>query len=202
MRRLKLLILHFWSALSALRLRRSGVDLGLEPWILGMPDVKRSAGSTIRIGRNVSLFSKVWANPLRPQRPLALHTTQEGALIEIGDGAGISSSVLVSATAIRVGPRSLIGADCLIADTDFHGIPLGSGEPTRSAQITIGADVFIGTRCIVLKGVTIGDRSVIGAGAVVANSIPPDCVAGGNPARVIRQLATPAQDKKDSQERS
>lgn len=42
--------------------------------------------------------------------------------------------------------------------------------------------------CIVLKGVTIGARSIVAAGSVVATNIPPDCIAGGNPAKVIRFL--------------
>lgn len=188
MRRLKLFILSLWSALCAFRLKCKGVQIYGQPWILGMPDLKRVPGSKIRLGDGVSLFSKPWANPLRPQRPLALHTMAAGAEIEIGEKAGISSSVLVSAKAIRIGPRSYIGADCLIADSDFHGIPLSSDAPVRSAEIHIGADVFIGTRCIILKGVHIGDRAVIGAGSVVASSIPADCVVAGNPAKILRQL--------------
>ena len=49
-------------------------------------------------------------------------------------------------------------------------------------------DVFIGANCIVLKGVTVGARSIIAAGSVVTKSIPADCLAGGNPAKVIRSL--------------
>lgn len=51
----------------------------------------------------------------------------------------------------------------------------------------IGDDVFIGTNCIILKGVTIGARSIIAAGSVVTKSIPADCIAGGNPAKIIRR---------------
>jgi maltose O-acetyltransferase len=48
--------------------------------------------------------------------------------------------------------------------------------------------VLIGTNAIVLKGVSIGDNSVIGAGSVVTKSIPANCIAAGNPCRVIREL--------------
>ena len=54
--------------------------------------------------------------------------------------------------------------------------------------IVIEDDVMIGTRCIILKGVTIGARSVIAAGSIVTKSIPADCIAGGNPAKVIKTL--------------
>lgn len=56
----------------------------------------------------------------------------------------------------------------------------------KSSPITIEDNVLIGSRCIILKGVTIGARSVIGAGSVVTKSIPEDCIAVGNPARIIR----------------
>ena len=56
----------------------------------------------------------------------------------------------------------------------------------KTAPIVIEDDVLIGTRCIVLKGVTIGARSIIGSGSVVTKSIPADCIAAGNPCKVIR----------------
>lgn len=56
----------------------------------------------------------------------------------------------------------------------------------KTAPIVIEDDVLIGTRCIILKGVTIGARSVIGGGSVVTKSIPPDCIAAGNPCKVIK----------------
>ena len=62
-------------------------------------------------------------------------------------------------------------------------------ESARS--IRIGNDVWIGGGAVILPGVTIGDRSVVGAGSVVAHSVPADCVAVGNPARVVRTLGSP-----------
>ena len=58
----------------------------------------------------------------------------------------------------------------------------------QSAPVTIEDDVWIGTNCIILKGVTIGARSVIGAGSVVTKNIPADCIAAGNPCRVIGKI--------------
>ena len=62
-------------------------------------------------------------------------------------------------------------------------------ESARS--IRIGNDVWIGGGAVILPGVTIGDRSVVGAGSVVVHSVPADCVAVGNPARVVRTLGSP-----------
>lgn len=58
----------------------------------------------------------------------------------------------------------------------------------QSAPVTIGDDVWIGANCIILKGVTIGARSVIGAGSIVTRDIPSDCIAAGTPAKVIKSL--------------
>ena len=55
--------------------------------------------------------------------------------------------------------------------------------------MVIEDDAFIGMNCIILKGVTIGARSIVAAGSVVTKSIPADCVAGGNPAKVIKYLS-------------
>lgn len=63
-----------------------------------------------------------------------------------------------------------------------------SNEGTKSAPVVIEDDVWVGAHCIILKGVTIGARSIIGAGSVVTKSIPADCVAAGNPCKVIKLL--------------
>ncbi len=87
----------------------------------------------------------------------------------------------------------LIGSGCLITDTDSHPLHwedrlINDDSKTKSKPIVIEDNVFIGARSIVLKGVTIGFGSVIGAGSVVTQSIPPNVVACGNPARIIKQL--------------
>src|ERR1700736_2707693 len=126
-----------------------GVTLGRDPWILGFPDIKVAPGSTIVIGDGVSLFSAKWANPLRPARRLSLATLQKGASVVIGNEVGISSSVISCATSIRIGNRTLIGADCIIADTDFHSVPLRSANPPATKPISIGNDVFVGMKCLI-----------------------------------------------------
>jgi maltose O-acetyltransferase len=78
----------------------------------------------------------------------------------------------------------------LIMDSDHHEISpenrwLSSGE---IVPIIIGNNVWLGSRSIILKGVTIGDHSVVGAGAVVTKSVPPKTIVAGNPAKVVRDL--------------
>ena len=180
-----MLVLKILSGLAAQWIRLRGVRLGRRPWILGFPDVKLASGSTIEIGNSASLFSVRWANPLRPARRLSLVTLRNEASIIIGNDVGISSSVISCSSSIRIGDRTLIGADCIVTDTDFHSIPLSHDNPPRTQPVSIGSDVFVGTRCIILKGIEIGDGAVIGAGSVVTVNIPPNSVAAGNPARVI-----------------
>jgi acetyltransferase-like isoleucine patch superfamily enzyme len=85
----------------------------------------------------------------------------------------------------------LIGANCRIYDTDFHPVDFQerrSGARPKTAPVAIGNDVWLGAGATVLKGVTIGDRTVVAAGAVVVADLPSDVVAGGVPAKLIRTL--------------
>lgn len=66
--------------------------------------------------------------------------------------------------------------------------PVKETKTAKSSPVVIEDDVLIGAQCIVLKGVTIGARSIIAAGSVVTKSIPTDCIAGGNPCKVIKNI--------------
>lgn len=105
----------------------------------------------------------------------------------------MSSVVLWAHESITIGNHVKIGGNCILIDTDSHNMDylVRRGQYTDwgvSKPIVIEDDVFIGVNCIILKGVTIGARSIIAAGSVVTKSIPADCVAGGNPAKVIKSL--------------
>lgn len=80
-------------------------------------------------------------------------------------------------------------------DTDAHSVDFRVRrdintdiKEKHSSPVVIEDDVLIGVNSIILKGVTIGARSVIGAGSIVTKSIPADCIAAGNPAKVIKYL--------------
>ena len=89
---------------------------------------------------------------------------------------------------VTIGSQVAISWDVIFLESDYHSIGGGEGVPR---PIIIEDGVWIGTRCIILKGVTIGKNSVIGAGSVVTKSIPANSIAAGNPARVIRTIETP-----------
>lgn len=124
------------------------------------------------------------------------------ASIVIGNNTGISSACLWAKEKIIIGNNVKIGGDCILMDTDAHNLDytirnsneldsLGftiDSKTAKSSPIVIEDDVLIGTRCIILKGVTIGARTIIAAGSVVTKSIPSDCIAGGNPCKVIKYI--------------
>ncbi len=115
------------------------------------------------------------------------------SVIEIGDGAQLNNGAVVKSAGagIRIGPRALIGSQVWIYDSDFHELDprhRHDGSPA-TAPVDLGENVFIGDRVLILKGVTIGKDSVVGAGSVVTTSIPEGVIAAGNPARVIRKLS-------------
>ncbi len=186
---MRLLLLKLLTQLGRLWLTSRGVKIGGGGWVHGLPEVRLKKGSVVQIGDDVSLNSMSRFNPLAPSRRLSFITSTSGARIIIKDGAGISNSVLSCAQGITIGANTLIGAECMIVDSDFHGYPIGENQPAKSAPVEIGDRVFIGARSIILKGVKIGNRSVIGAGSVVTSDIPENSLAAGNPARVIRSLA-------------
>ena len=148
-------------------------------------------GARITIGNNFYLSSGNGVNPIASNLQGAIYL-ENGASLKIGNNVGMSSTRLWIHESARIGNNVKIGGCVLITDTDAHPMDYmarrSSNEGTKSAPVVIEDDVWVGAHCIILKGVTIGARSVIGAGSVVTKSIPADCVAAGNPCRVIKSL--------------
>lgn len=167
-----------------------GVNMGKGWQCYGLPIIQKHRQSTMKIGDRMNLRSTVVSNPLGPNHPVILSTRRAGAQLMIGDDFGMTGGSIVVDECITIGNRVWVGANTIIADTDFHPIdpeirrvrPLDA----RTAPITIDDDVFIGMNCLILKGITIGERSVIGAGSVVTRDVPPRTVVAGNPAMMIR----------------
>lgn len=154
------------------------------------------------IGDDFKFTSGDSINPICKNIRGAIYTVTSESRIEIGDRVGISSACLWSKELIKIGNDVNIGGDCLIIDNDAHPheymkrrrsyeAKVGKEEYLKTiptAPIVIEDDVWIGARCQILKGVHIGARSIIAAGSIVTKDVPADCIAGGNPAKVIRYL--------------
>ncbi len=108
--------------------------------------------------------------------------------IKIGNGTYLNNncSIIAEGANIDIGRDCLIGQEVNIFSSDFHG--LRDRSKSSKAPVAIGDNVFIGARSMILKGVSIGNNSTIAAGAVVTKDVPPDTVAAGNPAKVIKEL--------------
>lgn len=152
-------------------------------------------GGTITIGNKFSCFNSVTSNSIGLIQPCVFDVLENGSFIKIGNNVGISGSTLNATIGITIEDNVNIGSGCIITDTDSHPIEYAerianNKHATKAAPIIIKEGAFIGARSIVMKGVTIGTHSVIGAGSVVTKSIPDNCIACGNPAKVTRYFNT------------
>lgn len=186
--------LNWWRLTVPVKMKASGVRLNGKVLFFGMPIVSIAQGSEIEVGADAVLCSVSEMTALGVSRPVILRTLRPQARIKIGRDCGLSGTTVCAAQSISIGKECLIGADVLICDTDFHALPPEGrrfndlAQAIRTAPITIEDNVFIGARSIVLKGVSIGCNSVIGAGSLVVSDIPANVLAAGNPAKVIRAL--------------
>jgi acetyltransferase-like isoleucine patch superfamily enzyme len=171
-----------YRALSTCR-RVSGFPIVLQPLLL-LGHGKIVLGSEVEFGYRTSIgFYSGYCH---------VEAVTPDSVIEIGDGAQVNNNAYFKSEGpgIRIGARALLGSNVTIHDSDFHELrpDRRRGGRPRMAAVELGDNVFIGDAVRILKGVTIGADSVIGAGSVVTGTIPQGVVAAGNPARVIREI--------------
>jgi len=114
-----------------------------------------------------------------------ISTLARGAKVEIGNECGFSGTVIACEKRIRIGKHVRCGANTLIMDTDWHTGDPRAGDPV---EVYVEDNVWLGTNVVVLKGVSIGKGTVVGANSVVTKSLPANVVAAGQPADIIRHL--------------
>jgi acetyltransferase-like isoleucine patch superfamily enzyme len=195
---LKRLIGLVWRKLSkyfaSVFLKSYGINVGSSSGIVmyGFPIIELEPGSNILIANNVVLCSHSKFTALGVSKPIILRTLSSHAQIKIGKDVGLSGTTICAAESVTIGRECLFGADVMIFDNDFHPIESEgrrySKKRVASSPIHIGANVFVGTRSIIMKGVNIGENSIIGAGSNVVSNIPANVIAAGNPCRVIRSI--------------
>lgn len=173
----------------------NGVEIGKNMKIYNRIYLTKHPTAQVIIGNNLVFISGDGFNPLCRNLRGCIYAG-EGAKIKIRNDVGISSACIRAKQYIKIGNNVNIGGDCILLDTDAHNMNYKirrkrdgeDGRTANSAPIIIEDDVLIGARCIILKGVTIGAHSVIAAGSIVTKSIPKDCVAGGNPCKIIKNI--------------
>jgi len=144
----------------------------------GVSIKKRGKGARLIAGRGVRIS------------PHCVIRVGGSGLLSIGTRTVVGPYTRIHAAAqVRIGARCLISWNCSIFDGIGHRMWLkDQDEAAIEAPIIIGDDVWIGPYSIIMKGVTIGDNCIVGAGSVVRRSMPPDSLAYGNPARVVGKV--------------
>lgn len=198
----------YWRALQVLPLAKSwlyrccnrihfkliGVKFGKRMKVYDRVFIKGKGN--ISIGDDFEFTSGSNLNPICRNMRGTLYVPKKDSRINIGNNVSISSACIWAKESITIGNHVSVGGDCLIMDCDVHStdfmsrrqevMPGNHVDDSLSAPVVIEDDVWIGARCMILKGVHIGARSVIAAGSIVTKDIPADVVAGGNPCKVIK----------------
>jgi maltose O-acetyltransferase len=167
------------------RLLGRRVRIGRNFRVVGRLDIR--GPGTVVFGDNCTVISSY----LSPTTP---YTHSREAVITFGNRVLLTGTRLGCSKRIDVGEGSGL-AESRVMDTDFHSMKQTDGPRYNSSgmaqPVIIGRNVWVAVSAIVLKGVTIGDNSVVGAGAVVMQSVQPNTVVFGNPARVVWRLPEP-----------
>lgn len=181
-----------WYCLNYLRYFGAVLKAGSMPRFNGRCILQIKRGCHIAIGEGVVVNSgfRSCADTGTASK-IAVH---EGASLTISDHSGLSNTVIQCKDSVSIGRNVSIGCGTFIMDSNFHSTDWRVRQTVldvndvRTAPVNILDNAFIGAGCIICKGVTIGARSMVCAGSVVVSNIPDDCLAGGNPCRVIKTI--------------
>jgi acetyltransferase-like isoleucine patch superfamily enzyme len=163
----------------------NGIKLGNNIVFCGKPIIRRYPYSSISIGNNCK-FRSDFTIALGYNKKCIILTRLRNSQIIIGNDCGFNAVVISACESISIGNNVLIGYNTKIIDYDGHSSE-DIEKPGQIKPVVICDRVFIGMNVTILKGVTIGENSVIGANSIVVKDIPANVIAAGNPCKVIRQ---------------
>ena len=178
----------FWTQYTYWQFLLTGTKLPKGLKVKGKMDL--IATGRIVLGDNITILNNSHYNHAGINHPTQLIANKD-SLLKIGDNVGISGASIYCSTSITIGNYVNIGANAAIYDTDFHPLDYLARrkyKPPECAPVILEDDVWLGKNVIVLKGTRIGARTVIAAGSIVTSNIPPDSLAAGIPAKVIKTL--------------
>lgn len=165
------------------------IKLGKNCRFYGMPLLRRSPQTKIVIGDNCTFRSAFSSNLVGLNRQCLITTWYNEAVIEIGNNVGMSGTVIGAAKHIKIEDDVMCGGNVFITDFDWHPVhPARRHERAKAKPTYIGKNVWVGMNSVVLKGVSIGENSVIAANSVVTRDIPANVIAGGNPCKVLKEF--------------
>ncbi len=182
---------RIWGLLIAMK---ANVHRGGKLIIRGRPLIDICEGATLHLGDGVTLNSRNRGYHINMHSPVKLFADMAGAEIRIGDNSRIHGTCIHAFQSVRIGRNCLIAANCQIIDGNGHDLSFPDVEnrlniSVNSSPIVIEDNVWIGANSIILPGVKIGMGSVISANSVVVKDIPPSVLAGGNPAKLIKDYS-------------
>lgn len=151
----------------------------MKPWKIGIsgPNVRMGKCATVIGESDAPVNIGVWG-----------HESDDGE-ITIGDYVLITPGCRISAShQIRIGNSVMMANGVYITDSDWHGVYDRVNRPKEPTPVHIADNVWLGDHCTILKGVTIGENSIVGANAVVTRDVPANVVVAGNPAKLVKHL--------------
>lgn len=176
-------------------LRSHGVDTELGYVTLhGKPIIHKEPGSIIRMGKDVVLVSDSEVNTAGINHPMIIATFSKDAEILLENNVGMSGVSINCTNRCVFKEGVMLGANVNVWDTDFH--PIDPQErihqcsilDAKSSPVLLERNVWIGANTTILKGVTIGENTVVGAMSLVNKDLPSNSVCAGNPAKKVRDL--------------
>jgi acetyltransferase-like isoleucine patch superfamily enzyme len=181
---------HRGTALAYLRLH--GVRYGMDLRLWSSPICSRHRNAEITIGDHVTIHNSLRENPAGAVHPSVLIAANASAVLTIGNHVGMSGVILYCSERIIIEDYVNLGAGVRVFDTDFHPLDASARRVHDLARIAsepvrICRDAWIGAEAMILKGVTVGERAVVGARALVTKDVPPDTTVGGVPAKDVRR---------------
>ena len=174
----------FYSVLSKVYLSFRGIKIGSHCIFHGKPYAFRFPESKIEIGNSCEFISNNSRNFRGINHPCILQTGTKKAKIIIGDNCGFSGVSIVADKLVKLGNHVTVGANAMIGDRDDHS----DIYPSQPKEVIIDDNVWIGMNVTILKGVHIGENSIIGACSVVTKDVPANVIAVGNPCKVIKSI--------------
>lgn len=192
-----LLFRAIYSQLARWRLRIRGARVGAGFRCYGWLNLHVHDTAQVIIGDHVRINSGFALNPVGGSQRTGIWVGRN-AVLRIEDHVGISNCTIVCANRVHIESHVFVGGGVSIYDTDFHALAARSRvehdpSATRTAPVVVGSRSFIGGHAIILKGSSIGAEAIIGAGALVAGTVPAGEVWAGNPARFVKKIQPAAQ---------